>query len=1466
MSRDPRDCGAQCDRCPLRGSVPVFAEANPGATTCLVGEAPGAEEVREGRPFVGASGQELQRGLNAAHLPRRRLHITNVILCQPPKNELKNMLAKINSENRERDKRNKARKKQYDQLVKHQPWLKEPEYELLIPSPIECCAPRLYNEVKQFTDFITLGGTAARAIMNTSMSILALRGGAAEMDATDVLPARRVLPTVHPSFVLRAQRWAHVFRSDLARARIWFTEGLDWKPPVILLHPDADQLEAFLFGQENIPYWTYDIETDGIEPLTAKIRCIGIGTPGGHVALVGLLGKDGVTKFYPEKEELRVIEVLKRFFTDNTKIKAGHNSGSYDSMCIMAQMGVWPAPQMDTILLHRLTESELPHSLGFVGSLYTSAPSWKTDREGRKLAFDAESDEQLHEYCLAGDTQVFTEFGLVPISVLVGVQWKGEVLSRSASGALEWRRVTGWHYNEDPTTKWVCVKLRAGRRGYRKQHSLVCTPDHRLIGPSGETEAQALRPGDSVYGVTPPGPYPTAVLHQVVSVAACTPIRGKTKRYCLDVEENHNFFTAAGLVHNCAMDVKVTSAVLPKLFDAVRLRGQAGLIESDHKVQRICSDMHRVGMYVYQDKRLVFEQKYIQEIGRRLKELQAMAPEPNFNPGSPHQVRRLIFDRWNLVAPVEDKERFTASGDPATSDLILRSLLTLQTLTPEQHEFILKLRRYRKAQKLLGTYIVKLRLSTMQAELGWDDDEEEEEKALREKYGIERTGIVDPRTGRMHPGYNSHVAVCVTPDTWIISRKGFIQIGKVRGFGPDQSEQEAVDLDLHDGAGFHTVSHLQNPGTCPTRRITTVLGITLCATQHHRVQVAKRNKFLWQASDGSFRKVSPDPIWMRMDELEPKKHYLRVPIGMDIWSDEVPVLPAVARPPDRTNAKEIWLPRILDEDLAFFAGAYTADGSLHDANGSFGIRISGRASTHMHADVVAAARRLFGEAAVAVYEDCISIQSVALAPWAEALKLGRRIENKEIPEWILAAPKPFVLAYLRGLARDSSMYINSGVTATWRYTGTEKLARALQMILLNLGIVAGLEDVSTPRMPQTWCLYAQSSEAEAICTLTGQVLPTPTRIGDTSQARPKYIRRGNVLWLRVTSVEETGMLPVLDVTIPDGHRFWANGTVSHNTGRLSSSKPINAQNFPKGLRAMVGAQPGHALIGADADQLELRIAAAHWGAERYLRAFDAGADPHSSTALACFRERFQKAEGFPGGRWDGDLFIPDGTGKWTGEAKTFRDLSKKVQYASQYWATVETVARVIRQTEEMKDDGSSSLPYLHLGLSEVRAMHEAWLDGCPEFPKGWEREVAEYRKQGYLLDPVAGRRRDFLDGENPNEIVNFKIQSAAAGLMNKAIIQFAEEVAPFKWGPGTGMINQCHDALVAEVPADGATPQKWLNPSTGKEEIRWDVPKGSIPWKVMHALNECMNQTHPNLPRVKITAAADIGQTWKEVG
>jgi hypothetical protein len=273
------------------------------------------------------------------------------------------------------------------------------------------------------------------------------------------------------------------------------------------------------------------------------------------------------------------------------------------------------------------------------------------------------------------------------------------------------------------------------------------------------------------------------------------------------------------------------------------------------------------------------------------------------------------------------------------------------------------------------------------------------------------------------------------------------------------------------------------------------------------------------------------------------------------------------------------------------------------------------------------------------------------------------------------------------------------------------------------------------------------------------------------------------------------------------------------------------------------------------DQLELRIAAARWGVELYLRAFREGKDPHSMTAFAGFGQEFCLAAGVDaalierpgilvGSAYENGKFVG------TGDAMSLRNLSKAVQYASQYMATVETVHKLIQKTElpaldpETKKpigDGITDLPYAKLPLRRVRLMRDNWLKGAPEFEGGWTREIEAYRRQGFLLEDVGGRRRDFLDGEAPNEIVNFPIQSTAAALMNRALIALFEEIPMHKWGPGTGIINQCHDSIVVECPE-----------SEGP--------------RVAALLEACMNQEHPALPGVRITATATIGRTWKEVG
>lgn len=78
----------KCCSCPLRGTCAqvVPGEGNPEAEIMFIGEAPGAEEDKQGRPFVGAAGKFLNEMLGMINLRREDVFIANILKCRPPAN------------------------------------------------------------------------------------------------------------------------------------------------------------------------------------------------------------------------------------------------------------------------------------------------------------------------------------------------------------------------------------------------------------------------------------------------------------------------------------------------------------------------------------------------------------------------------------------------------------------------------------------------------------------------------------------------------------------------------------------------------------------------------------------------------------------------------------------------------------------------------------------------------------------------------------------------------------------------------------------------------------------------------------------------------------------------------------------------------------------------------------------------------------------------------------------------------------------------------------------------------------------------------------------------------------------------------------------------------------------------------------------------------------------------------------
>jgi len=170
-----------CRRCGLcRGRThAVPGEGNPNATLMLIGEGPGAQEDRLGRPFVGASGELLTRYLHEIGLERTEVYIANIVKCRPPGNRTPT----------------------------------EEEAQACLPylrAQFRLVRPRI---------LVLLGATAARHVLGGDVRIRRDHGSWTERKGV------LMMPTFHPSALLRdpSQRidaW-HDFQSVQARLRQW---------------------------------------------------------------------------------------------------------------------------------------------------------------------------------------------------------------------------------------------------------------------------------------------------------------------------------------------------------------------------------------------------------------------------------------------------------------------------------------------------------------------------------------------------------------------------------------------------------------------------------------------------------------------------------------------------------------------------------------------------------------------------------------------------------------------------------------------------------------------------------------------------------------------------------------------------------------------------------------------------------------------------------------------------------------------------------------------------------------------------------------------------------------------------------------------------------------------------------------------------------------------------------------------
>jgi len=163
---------AACTRCRLHESriQTVFGGGSGASRLCFVGEGPGADEDKQGYPFVGAAGQLLDRMLSAMGLTRDEVYICNIVKCRPPRN-------------------------------------RKPE-----PEEMQACRPFLERQLALVDPevIVALGATAVQGLLGTSEGITRLRGRW-KLYRGEVA----VMPTFHPAYLLRNARAKRAVWEDL---------------------------------------------------------------------------------------------------------------------------------------------------------------------------------------------------------------------------------------------------------------------------------------------------------------------------------------------------------------------------------------------------------------------------------------------------------------------------------------------------------------------------------------------------------------------------------------------------------------------------------------------------------------------------------------------------------------------------------------------------------------------------------------------------------------------------------------------------------------------------------------------------------------------------------------------------------------------------------------------------------------------------------------------------------------------------------------------------------------------------------------------------------------------------------------------------------------------------------------------------------------------------------------------------
>ena len=328
----------------VQGTFPLNAQI------LLVGEAPGEQEVQAGRPFVGASGWMLDSLLANVGLDRSKLAITNVFQVRPPKNDVNWFF---------RGKREaKGEIGPYESFggkyLKPEWW----------PEPA-----RLLEEVQAANPkvIVALGRSALWTLTGKS-KITEWRGTIVKSHS-----GHDVVPTYHPSAILRDYSLRPVAISDLDKAKRHLAKPIHPQPKTVLIPESRADLDAMFQD-----LWAGRLVAVDVETESKQITSLSLSpAPDRSYAIPIWDKRQPGWSHWTLDTEVHLWYNLLLLFREKELVL--HN-GIYD-LSYFNELGIipWLTPQ-DTMFMHHASQPELRKALGFLASLYTDNMAWKQMR------------------------------------------------------------------------------------------------------------------------------------------------------------------------------------------------------------------------------------------------------------------------------------------------------------------------------------------------------------------------------------------------------------------------------------------------------------------------------------------------------------------------------------------------------------------------------------------------------------------------------------------------------------------------------------------------------------------------------------------------------------------------------------------------------------------------------------------------------------------------------------------------------------------------------------------------------------------------------------------------------------------------------------------------------------------------------------------------------------------------------